>query len=306
MHSRLLPPSADAPAVVWCRWAWLTGRQADANAKTVALLRDGVLDRDGDKEVRRALLSAYWEVVDVREAITLERELVSGGRDSLALMGVEHPRWWHHDQWVVALEEWLGSETTLDEAIMRVWSWVDHPAACVRIPTEIWPRMGQVPQSSMAWTDIVARAQTELRQEPKSPFEAFWCPHIKDWCNRWLAWEESACLYRWRLREEQDLTRWTGSAPYAAIAPAGLEVERVVLNKSQPLRDSLYEAVLGLGYWWNQARTTDLAAQWDGIWSSWSSSLNYMAFEVQSNCQTTEWHIGGLTGALRDGYVAQG
>lgn len=94
MRLKLLPPSADASAVVWCRWAWLTGRQSDArvDAKTVALVRDGVLDRNGDREARRALLSAYWELVDVREAIALERELVAGGARFLALTGVEHPR----------------------------------------------------------------------------------------------------------------------------------------------------------------------------------------------------------------------
>lgn len=207
---------------------------------------------------------------------------------------------------MVALQEWLGCDPKLDEAIMRVWSWVDHPAAFVRVPTEIWPRMGVASESPMAWTDIVAGAQTELRQEPKTPFEAFWRSHIKEWCDRWLAWEESAFLYQWRLGEEENLARWTGSPPYAATVPTGLEVEGVALNKSQRLRNSLYEAVLGLGYWWNQSRSTDLAARWDGIWSSWSSSLNYMTFEVQSNCQTTEWHIGGLTGTLRDGYAVEG
>ena len=131
-------------------------------------------------------------------------------------------------------------------------------------------------------------------------FPGFWAQHITDWAEKWFHWEEAVWLYRWRLQEERNLVEWTQSEPYGALSPAIPGVECMALEEPQTVQDSILLIMLGLGYDRGANASVSQAAEWDSIWSSWGASLNYALFEILANVQVTEWHIGGLSGSLRD------
>ncbi len=303
MDNRLAPPSHSEGSDPWCRWAWLLGRRVGLADDTVSLLHEVAIDSDRDGEVRRTALQAYWMVADVSDAVSLECELFDQNEMTLAVVGLRHPRWWKDEVWLSACDAWRGADPDIDETIARLWSWANRPMGIIRIPREVTERIGLADPDDIGWADAMEVGLDRANDVPDSPFEAFWRRHIMDWADRWLRWEESVWLYQWRLQEEATLTAWTKSVPYPSSWPDSPAIQTLGVPGARPASESLYLTVLGLGYLLGKDQTPALAAAWDGIWSSWSASLNYMTFEILSNVQTTEWHIGGLTGALRDNYA---
>lgn len=294
-----LPTPADNPGI-WCRWAWLVGRRGSAADEARHLLIDTVRDASCEQEVRQTALGAYWMVSTVDDAIKLQQQLIAGGETELARFGLEHPRWWKDEQWLNALEHWFGYDAEMDGTITRLWSWQDRAMQFVRIPTEIFQRTGFSGSPSVDWQEALHTGVVQNVRDPVTPFESFWRGHVRDWVRHWLRWEESVRLYLWRLDEESALTAWTQSAPYPSSRPEIGEIQLMQIDKPRPLSETLYLTILGLGYVLNRHETMESAARWDAIWSSWSSSLNYSTFEILSNVQTTNWHIAGMTGMLRD------
>lgn len=288
----------------WCRWAWLSSRTEEVLAdRLISVLGEIVIDSGRDGDVRRTALQAYWMGTGVRDAVKLESHLIDQKEIALASVGLQHPRWWKDETWILACNAWRGVDTEIDEAIARLWSWSNRPMAIIRIPQEVTERAALTDMSSIDWERAMTVGVDRAGVPSGSPFETFWRGHIMDWAHRWLLWEESVWLYQWRLREEATLTAWTDSAAYRSSWPDLPGVHTLEVPDPRQSRESLYLTMLGLGYLLGQDTSSTSAAAWDGIWSSWSASLNYAIFEVQSNVQTTEWHIGGLAGALRDNYA---
>ncbi len=303
MAGALVLPSESAAPAVWCRWAWLVSRQNTAGEQESGLLESIVRDTAAEMELRTTALSALWVTSALTAAAKIEGALVRHGQNDVALSGVLHPRWWHDEGWQDLSGSWVGACDDLDAAIWMIWAWANWPSPVVRVPVELLERTGLGKWEDHNWLEAlrvgVARAENS---SARSPFEAFWPQHIRDWVLRWLRWEEAVRLYRWRLAEEASLTRWSGSPPYPASLPPEPRVLKIALDTPMPPHNALYFTMLGLGYLLEKD-SAESAPLWDSIWSSWASSLNYLTFEIQSNCQTTEWHIAGLTGALRDSYA---
>ncbi len=289
----------------WFRWMWLASRGGNADADTLSILRVAVFTSDSTSAARLAALTALWSLAPVSVAIDVETRLLDDGEIALGLAGLAHPRWWKDDNWLTASLGWMGRSPALDSAVARVLSWTERPVSWVRIPLEVWERLGIRRVDTVSWIDVLETGLNRVEQTPTSAFETFWRQHIQDWARRWLQWEECLSLYRWRLREESDLVAWTQSEPYPGSMPDVPEVELARSVLDRPVAEALYFIVLGLGYTLGYDQSVSAAAYWDGVWSSWSSSLHYMTFETLANVQTTEWHIGGLTGALRHRYAVK-
>ena len=289
----------------WFRWVWLVGRGRAAQADTVDAIQETVLSDGCPASVRAAALNALWSLVPVSVAVGIERQLLDRQDFDLALAGLAHPRWWKDESWLAACMGWIGRDAVVDATVARVLSWTERSVCWGRVPTEVWERIGISRDGTTSWRDVLETGIRCVQDPPKSPFETFWRQHIRHWVNRWLQWEESVYLYQWRIREESDLVAWTGSEPYPAAVPEAPDVDLVAVMADRQAAETLYLTMLGLGYTLRYDQSVSAAAQWDGIWSSWSSSLHYMTFEILTNAQTTEWHIGGLTGALRDPYAVK-
>ena len=297
---RPIPPSESAVPRDWCRWAWLVSRQNTVEEQERQLLESIVREPTADPELQQTALSALWMTSPVTTAVVLEDSFVRHGHTDVALTGVLHPRWWSDAVWQEVAASWLGADDRLDAAIWMVWAWANRPSSVTRVPIEVLERAGLGDSRDLVWPQALEIGRERAKAEARTPFEGFWRQHVRDWVGRWLQWEQAVYLYRWRFAEEERLTRWTESAPYAVAVPPAPEILTIPLDTPMAPQESLYWVILGLGYVLGQDGL-DLAPKWDAIWSSWASSLNYLTFEVQSNCQTTEWHIAGLTGALRDG-----
>lgn len=289
----------------WFRWVWLVGRGRTAQAYTVDAIQETVLSDCYPASVRAAALNALWSLVPVSVAVGIERQLLDRQDFDMALAGLAHPRWWKDESWLAACMGWIGRDAVVDATVARVLSWTERSVCWGRVPTEVWERIGISRDGTTSWRDVLETGIRRVQDPPKSPFETFWRQHIRHWVNRWLQWEESVYLYQWRIREESDLVAWTGSEPYPAAVPEAPDVDLVAVMADRQAAETLYLTILGLGYTLRYDQSVSAAAQWDGIWSSWSSSLHYMTFEILANVQTTEWHIGGLTGALRDQYAVK-
>ncbi len=289
----------------WFRWVWLVSRGGSASADTLDTIATTVFSDSCTSSVRLAALNALWSVAPVAAVIEVERRLLDGDAVDMGLAGLAHPRWWKDPSWLAACRGWLGRNAVVDETLARVLSWTERPVPWVRVPAEVWERTGISGHSQIAWIDVLETGMARVEEPPQSPFETFWRRHMQDWAHRWLQWEENLFLYRWRLGEEADLVAWTGSPPYPASVPEAPAVEWILGAPERPGAETLFLTMLGLGYTLGYHHSAAAAAQWDAVWSSWASSLHYMTFEILANVQTTEWHIGGLTGALRDHYALQ-
>lgn len=297
---RPIPPSESAVPRDGCRWVWLASRQNTVEEQERQLLESIVRDPTADPELQQTALSALWMTSPVTTAVVLEDSFVRHGHTDVALTGILRPRWWNDPVWQHVAASWLETNDRLDAAIWMVRAWANRPSSVTRVPIEVLERAGLGDSRDLVWSQALQIGRERAKAEARTPFEGFWRQHVRDWVGRWLQWEQAAHRYRWRLAKEELLTRWTDSAPYAAAVPPAPEILTIPLDTPMTPQESLYWVILGLGYLLGQDGL-DLAPKWDAIWSSWPSSLHYLTFEVQSNCQTTEWHIGGLTGALRDG-----
>lgn len=248
MTNSFTPPERAADNRAWCRWAWLAGRQVVADHETRASLHQMALDATAADDVRRTALSAYWMVADLPEALRLEEELMAQNDLNLALLGLWHPRWHGDAAWLDACGTWLGRDARIDETIARLWSWANRSTKWVRVPLEVRERAGLSEEIPINWAETMLLGVERERQAPGSPFEGFWRRHMQEWADRWMRWEASVWLYRWRLEEEGLLTAWTESPPYPASWPAVPEVNRMHVVEPRPAGELLYLTVLGLGY----------------------------------------------------------
>ncbi len=297
MHQKPCPPSHDAGMNEWCRWAWLVGRSMQHDQ--LPMLGDVICDQESDPIVRQTALGSYWVLTDVDGAIQMEECLLADNELRLALFGLQHPRWWHESSWIDVGDRWLGHDTELDQAVDRLKCWAQRPTLFCRIPHQIYDRVNISPETLINWEDIWRIGVEHSHDHEMSGFVSFWHNHITQWADLWYRWEEAIWLYRWRLQEEQQLVEWTHSEAYAGHFPEVPDVETVAIPRPQSAQESISLMILGLGFYLNASKTSQTAAAWDSIWSSWAASLNYALYETLSNVQTTEWHLGGLTGSLR-------
>lgn len=297
-----IPDRSDGPQA-WCRWAWLSGRRPVNNPETKTTLRDVILDNGFGDEVRLTALSAFWTLYELDEIVELQHQLIANHEMALAVSALLHPRWSHNEDWLTACGDWVGVNQDIDEAVIRLWNWADRPIDSVRIPREVLERADIIDVPSIDWRHCLEVGLERAHTPPHSPFEGFWQQHVTDWAAHWLQWEEQIWLYNWRLHEETMLTEWTQSQPYPTVRPVSPTTTVIKIDEARKASEALCFTMLGLGYVLQRNADDHVAAKWDSLWASWSSSLNYATFEVMSNVQTTEWHIGGLTGALRDLYA---
>lgn len=302
MIKNLVIPSSGADADEWCRWAWLMGRQS--SPEPLAQLREVVSAREQVHLVRQTALGSYWMLSEVHDAMALEVHLLEQQQWHLAVYGLNHPRWWHDSQWVDACQNWVGLDDTVDRTVFRLASWDYRPLAHARIPHHVYERVGSI-RHPVDWDQALVIGEKHIRDPKPSGFVGFWEKHITDWAEQWFRWEEAVWLYRWRIQEEQQLVEWTHSEPYGAAPPPIPIMDCPRLSEARTVQESTRLMMLGSGYQLGAKDSSDAAAAWDSIWSSWAASLNYALFDILSNVQTTEWHVAGLTGSLRDQSRAQ-
>ncbi|MCL4494815.1 MAG: hypothetical protein M1294_08370 [Firmicutes bacterium] len=298
MARELPTPSQDADPAQWCRWAWLAGQTQCYSCLPV--LRELIGNQAYDALVRKTALPSYWILSRVEDAIHLQETLLSQHDVALASVGIKHPHWWHEASWLDACQNWLGQDSLLDQAIVRILSWSHRPTLYARVPQEVMSRAGVVPDERLDWEAMWRLGQKYIGQGSLPGFEGFWPRHMSQWASGWLKWEEAVWRYRWRLREEERLVEWTHKKAHKIRVPDPPLVDMVPLPQAQSAEESITWMVLGLGYHRGAERTDTEAAAWDSIWSSWAASLNYALYEILSNVRITEWHIAGLSGSLRD------
>ncbi len=296
-------PSQDADLAQWHQWAWLAGYTECRSC--LPLLKDLIHNRAGDLALRKMALSSYWTLETVENAINLQDTLVRTSDAEMALLGVQHPRWWHEKAWVNSCENWLGRDSLLDQAVIRLWNWSNRPTFSVRIPKEVLARTQLNLSEGVDWAEMWRRGRDLDEQGNFLGFEKFWPRHIRQWSSNWIKWEEAVTLYRWRLDEEGQLAKWAYKNDRSLDKPQSPEVDSVQLPQAQNAQDALMWMILGLGYHLGRDESDNEAAAWDSIWSSWAASLNYALYEVLSNIRITEWHIAGLSGFLRDGPISE-
>lgn len=302
MNNELVTPSPDADEYEWCRWAWLMGRRM--NAKPLGQLQELVFNVERDPLIRQTALGSYWMLAEVKDAIALEEKLLEQKPQALAVYGLNHPRWWHDSQWLDACQSWTRLDDTVDQTVFRLLSWDGRPLSRARIPHQVYDRVGTV-LGPVDWDKALHAGEQHIQRSKISGFVGFWEHHIAEWARQWFRWEEAVWLYRWRLQEEQQLVEWTHSDPYGAAAPPIPTLECPALSEPRTAQESVCLMMLGLGCQLGAKDDAAKAAGWDSIWSSWAASLHYALFEISSNVQTTEWHVAGLTGSLRDQSRAQ-
>jgi len=296
MTRELEPPAASARRRDWLHWIWLVGRMQQRGH--LQALKDVILNDGLDEELRKVAVSSYWELVNVDEAILVQNLLIDRQEMVLALYAVNHPKWWHDVQWLDASRHWIGRTDILDAWLKRLWSWTEESTTVARIPREVYHRANAFEEYRGNWGQAWTRGLELLERMPLEGFHAFWPVHIGQWADHFRQWEEATCRYRWRLEEEQALVALTRSDAYITPHIEEPEVDLIVTSEARPPGELLTILILG----WGDLVVKDAqgAALWDSIWASWAASLQYMIFEISSNIQTTEWHIAGLTGALRD------
>lgn len=292
--NRELPIPETADVYQWCRWGWLMGRRP--NPEALAMLRRMVLDPDRDLLIRQTALGAYWMLAEAHDAIRLEEELLGDQQWDLAVWGLNHPRWWKSTPWLDACQDWTNLNDQVNQALFRVLSWGQRPLLLARIPTEIYDRIPAITKP-IDWEKMLEVGKQHVREPKSSGFVGFWEQHITEWAKKWYRWEEAVWLYRWRLQEEQQLVEWTNSEPYGARVPEVPMLECPTMLEAETTQERTPLMLLGLGW---HLGSSDKGAAWDSIWSSWAASLNYSLFEILTNVQTTEWHLAGLTGSIRD------
>ena len=292
----LFSPHADS--VQLGQWAWRAGHTQCYSC--LPHLRDLIGNRQYDESVREIALSSYWILGDVDNAAELQETLLSQNDFSLALRGVQHPRWWHDPSWLKACQRWLGRDPLVDEAIVRIWHWSNWLAKYVRVPREVLERAHVATRErTIDWEKMWRLGQSHLGAGTLPGFEGFWLGHIRQWSSRWLQWEEAIWRYYWRLKEEERLVEWTHKEDRGLRMPKLPEVVSVELPELQSAEDGLTRMALGLGYHVGAADSEIGCAAWDGIWSSWAASLNYQLYQILSNVRITEWHIAGPSGLLQ-------
>jgi len=180
-------------------------------------------------------------------------------------------------------------------AVCDVLSLWGETVSMVPIPDELWTRC-EIESREIPW-DVVWRTGRERLAGTDDGWGKSWKYHVQQWAKNWFRDRRARYLYTWRKFEEARLEQWlAGTTP--GLGPTPAVPEWIRLPEPMLSHEALTAIALGLAPFSRRFSMHDFPAWWDGVWSSWATSLHYDMYERYTNIRVTEWHIGALTGQM--------
>lgn len=285
---------SDDPGLV-AQAAWVMGRRRVSSAASRLWRRatDPGLD---NLQSRRLCLEAWLEtqlLTKIKES--LDWSLLAAIDPSLVVSAVQHPRWLADRAWLDDLTEATHWGQDSRHAVWTVWAWSDRAVPALPLPLDLRQRCGISEQATINWDAVWQEGILSLLEGES--WDRIEVTHAKTWAGKCLHYMQAECIYYRTRNDENILDQWLNK-PIGPLLADPKPQEWVTLPMPTGAIKALTVIGLGLAKWSDHFGEPDFSAWWDGVWASWAASLQYALYEIYSNIQITEWHLGGLTGML--------